>query len=112
MVKIRELFETDFIIQGNRSDINSTRTSIQVNKHCMTELLLLDNTKVLCLFDTGSTVTLLSESVIKSSEYLSSLLVLDCQTIRSGILAVKSKQTSLWNCVLELRMTTSSTQLL
>ncbi len=39
----------------------------------MTELLLLDNTKVFSLFDTGSTVNLLSESVIKSSEYLSSL---------------------------------------
>ncbi len=78
MVKNRELFETDFIVQGNCSDVNSTRTNIQVNKHCMTELLLLDNTKVLCLFDTDSNVNLLSESVIKSSAYLSSLPVLDC----------------------------------
>ncbi len=78
MVKNREVFETDFIIQGNRSNINSTRTSIQVNKHCMTELLLLDNTKILCLFNTGSNINLLSESVKKSSEYLSSLPVYDC----------------------------------
>ncbi len=44
----------------------------------MTELLLLDSTKVLCLFDTGSNVNYISESVIKSSEYLSSLPVLVC----------------------------------
>ncbi len=50
----------------------------------MTELLL-DNTKVLCLFDTGSNVILISESLIKSSEYLSSLPILDCPdyTIRN-----------------------------
>ncbi len=50
-----------------------------VNKHCMTELLLLDNTKVLCLFDTGSNVNFISESVIKSSEYLSGIPILDCE---------------------------------
>ncbi len=75
-VKNRELFETDFMVQGDHLHINSTRVSIQVNKHRMTEVLLLDNTKVLCLFDTGSNVNLISESVIKSSEYLSSLPIL------------------------------------
>ncbi len=51
----------------------------------MTELLLLDNNKVLCLLDTGSNVNLISESVIESSEYLSSLPILDCPdyTIRN-----------------------------
>ncbi len=51
----------------------------------MTELLLLDNTKVLCLFDTSSNVNLISESVIKSSEYLSTIPILDCPdyTIRN-----------------------------
>ncbi len=44
----------------------------------MTELLLLDNTKVLILFDTGSTVNLLLESVIKSSEYFSSFSFMNC----------------------------------
>ncbi len=41
--------------------------------------------KVLCLFDTGSNVNLISESVIKSSEYLSSIPILDCPdyTIRN-----------------------------
>ncbi len=48
----------------------------------MTELLLLDNTKVLSLFDTGSTVNLISESVIKSSEYLSSLHIMNCHDHR------------------------------
>ncbi len=43
----------------------------------MTELLLLDNTKVLCLFDTGSNVNLISESVIQSSEHISSIPILD-----------------------------------
>ncbi len=51
--------------------------NIQVNKHCMTGLSLLDNTKVLCLFDTCSNVNLISESVTKSSEYLSNLPILD-----------------------------------
>ncbi len=51
----------------------------------MTELLLLENIKVLCLFDTGSNVNLTLESVIKSSEYLCSISILDCPdyTIRN-----------------------------
>ncbi len=83
--KNRELFETDFIVQGNDPYVDSTRISIQVNKYCMTELLLLDSSKVLCLFDTGSNVNLISESVIKRSEYLCSLPILDCPdyTIRN-----------------------------
>ncbi len=83
--KNRELFETDFIVQNDHSLIDFTRVAIQVNKHCMTELLLLNNTKVLCLIDTGSNVNLISESVIKGSEYLSSLPILDCPdyTIRN-----------------------------
>ncbi len=62
-VKHLELFEIEFIVQGYQPNIDSTR-----NKHCMTELLLLDSTKVLCLFDTGSNVNLMS--VIKSSKHL------------------------------------------
>ncbi len=77
-VKKRELFETDFIVQGNQPNIDSTRIRIQMNKHCMTELLLLNSTKVLRLFDTGSNVNLISESVIKIREYLSDLPILDC----------------------------------
>ncbi len=85
MAKNHELFETDFIVQDDHPQVDSTRVNIQVNKHCMTELLLLDNTKVLCLFQTGSYVNLISESVIKSSQYLSSMPILDCPdyTIRN-----------------------------
>ncbi len=85
MAKNRELFETDFIVQDEHSQVDFTRVNIQVNKHCMTELLLLDNTNVLCLFNTGSSVSLISESVIQSSEYLSSIPILDCPdyTIRN-----------------------------
>ncbi len=84
-VKNRELFETNFIAEGNHTQVDSSRINIQVNKHCMTELLLLENTKVLCLFDTGSNVNLISESVVKSSTYLSSLPLMDCpeHTIRN-----------------------------
>ncbi len=83
--KNHELFETDFIVQDEHPQVDSTRINIQVNKHCMTELLLLDNTKVLCLIDTGSNVNLISESVIKRSEYFSSIPILDCPdyTIRN-----------------------------
>ncbi len=80
--KNAELFETDLIVQGNNSVNESTRITIQVNKNCMTELLLLDNTKVLSLFDSGSPVNLISESVIKSSEYLSNLPILNCHDHR------------------------------
>ncbi len=59
--KNRDLFETDLIVQANSSNVDSTRITIQVNKYFMTELLLLDNTKVLSLFDTGSNVNLISE---------------------------------------------------
>ncbi len=40
----------------------------------MTELLLLDNTYVLCLFDIGSNVNLISESVIKAMSILAAFL--------------------------------------
>ncbi len=48
----------------------------------MTELLLLDDTKVLSLFDTGSIVNLISESLMKSSEYLLRMKGLECGTHR------------------------------
>ncbi len=52
---------------------DSPTLNIHINKRCMTELLLLDNVNVLRLFDTGSTVNIISESLMKSSEYLSSI---------------------------------------
>ncbi len=50
-VKKRELFDTDFIVQSDHSQTDSPRVNKQVNKHCMTEFSLLDNTKLLCLFE-------------------------------------------------------------
>ncbi len=49
--KNRDLFDTDLIVKGNSSNVDSTRITIPVNKNFMTELLLLDNTKVLSLFE-------------------------------------------------------------
>ncbi len=49
--KNRELFNTDLIVQGIQDDVNVTMININVNKNCMTEMLLLDNTKVLSLLD-------------------------------------------------------------
>ncbi len=85
MAKNHELFETDFIVQDDHSKVDSIRVNIPLNTHCMPELLLLDNTKVLCLFDTGFNVNLISESVIKSREYFSSTPILNCldYTIRN-----------------------------
>ncbi len=77
-----ELFDTDLIVQHIQNDDNATSININVNKNCMTEMLLLDNTKLLSLFDTGSTVNLISESVIKSSVYLSSLPIMKCLIFR------------------------------
>ncbi len=77
--KNRELFDLDILVHQLRSgNTDSPTLSIHVNKKCMTELLLLDYTKVLSLFDTGSTVNLISESLVKSSEYLSSMHVMEC----------------------------------
>ncbi len=90
----RELFDADFLSHANQPLTDSIRINIPFNKHCMNELLLLDNAKVLCLFDTGSNVNLLSESVIKSCKYLSSLPVLDCPayTIRNTTGEMKAKK--------------------
>ncbi len=77
-----ELFETDFIVQGDHSNIDSTRISIHVNKNCMAEPLLLDNAKVLCLVDTDSNVNLISEYVIKTVSILASFLFWTAQIIQ------------------------------
>ncbi len=95
--KNRDLFDTDLIVQGNSSNVDSTSITKQVNKNCMTELLLLNNTKVV---DTGSNVNLISESVIKSSEYLSSVAIVNCPEYRiRNTSGEKLLQTSLLNCV-------------
>ncbi len=61
--KNTELFDMDVLVhQLSSGNTDSPTLSIHVDKKCMTELLLLDDTKVLCSFDTGSTVNLISES--------------------------------------------------
>ncbi len=80
--KNRELFDLDILVHQLSRNTDSPTLIIHVNKKCMTELLLLDDTKVLSLFDKGSTVNLISESLVKSSEYLSSMNVMECGTQR------------------------------
>ncbi len=59
--KNRDLFDLDLLVDQNSSgNVDSPTLSINVDKKCMTELLLLDDTKFLSLFDTGSTVNLIS----------------------------------------------------
>ncbi len=89
MAKNCELFETDFIVQDEHSQVDSTRDNIQVSKHCMTMQLLLDNTKVLCLFDTGSNVNVISESVIKAVSFSAVFQYWTSQIIQLEILLVK-----------------------
>ncbi len=73
----RELFSADLI----DSDINSNNNdiiTINTNDNCMCELSLLDGQKILSIFDTGSTVNLISAEIVKNNEYLSSLPVYKC----------------------------------
>ncbi len=79
--KNRELFDMDILVHelsGGNTD--SPILNIHIDRKCITELLLLDDTKVLSLFDTGFTVNLISESLVKSSEYLSRMHVMECGT--------------------------------
>ena len=55
-----------------------TDIKLHLNKHCMSELTFLDKTNILCLFDMGSTVNLLSESTFLQSPYLNSLPIHKC----------------------------------
>ncbi len=79
--KSREIFDMDVLVhQLSGENTDSPTLNIHVYKKCITELLLLDDTKVLSLFDTGSKVNLISECFVKSSEYLSSMHVMECGT--------------------------------
>ncbi len=79
--KDRKLFDMDIIVKNKPSNnTESANLSINVDKKCMTELVLLDDTKVLCLFDTGSTVNLISESLVNNSLYLSKMKIMQCNT--------------------------------
>jgi hypothetical protein len=75
----RELFDINLLVTQEESiDSDSPTIQIQFNKNCMTDLKLLDDKDVLCLFDTGSNVNLICESVYQNSDYLQSLPVRIC----------------------------------
>ena len=51
------LFDIDLLVTSTESlSANMLDIKLHLNKHCMTELTLLDKTNILCLFDMGSTV--------------------------------------------------------
>jgi hypothetical protein len=78
--KHRELFEADLISsQTTKYSANETNITLQLDKKCMTELKLLDGTTVLSVFDSGSTVNLISEAIIAQSKYLSNLPIVKCE---------------------------------
>ncbi len=59
--KNRDVFDVDLLVHTECTiNCESLTLNINVDKTCMTELVLLDNVKVLTLFDTGSTVNLKS----------------------------------------------------
>jgi hypothetical protein len=74
----RELYDINLLVTENEEIGYSPTIHIYFNKNCMTELKLLDDTDVLCLFDTGSNVNLISETVYQNSPYLQSLPVRNC----------------------------------
>ena len=74
----RNIYDIDLLVTKEEELGYSPTIQIYFNKNCMTELKLLDDTEVLCLFDTGSNVNLISESVYQNSPYLQSLPVRKC----------------------------------
>jgi hypothetical protein len=75
----RDLFDINLLVTQEESiDLYSPTIQIHFDKNCMTDLKLLDDMDVLCLFDTGSNVNLICESVYQNSAYLQSLPVRHC----------------------------------
>jgi hypothetical protein len=75
----RELFDINLLVTNEESiDSECPIIQIQFNKNCMTDLKLLDDKPILCLFDTGSNVNLICESVYQNSAYLQSLPIRTC----------------------------------
>jgi len=72
----RDLFDTELIdyTQDTSFSLNyNSHLTYKLDKKCMQGIPLLDGKKILSLFDTGSTVNLISEDIVKDSPYLSSL---------------------------------------
>ncbi len=51
---------------------------IHINKDCMTEFILLDDIKVVSISNTGLTVNLISDAMVTSRPYLSSIPIFNC----------------------------------
>ncbi len=81
--RTRELFDAELHSMNMNSNNSQQNFSIniQLNKTNMVHLPALDGTKILTLCDSGSTVNLISEDLVKSSIYLSSLPVFKCPKI-------------------------------
>ncbi len=60
--------------QSSQYKSGNQLVNTQINRECMTELNLRDDTKVLSIFDTGSTVKLISDAMVTSSSYLSQFI--------------------------------------
>ncbi len=74
----RELFSADLIDSDMNPNNDDDHVTINTNENCMCELSLLNGQKILSIFDTGSSVNLISDVIVKNNEYLSSLPVSKC----------------------------------
>ncbi len=66
------MFSADLISSNTDKQCDET-IAINKNDNCTCELNLLNGEHILSIFDTGSTVNLISEDVIKNNEYVSTL---------------------------------------
>ncbi len=75
-----DLFSADLISSNTDRQCDET-IIINTNDNWMCELNLLNGESILSIFDTGSTVNLISEDVIENNEYLSTLPILKCPQV-------------------------------
>lgn len=75
----KDIFDPELLThEPTGIDTEKMHLDLHLNKHSMAEFRLIDDTKVLSLWDTGSSVNLLSEELIKRSPYLSQLPLRKC----------------------------------
>ncbi len=58
---------------------NTDIITINTNDNCMCELNLLNGEKILSIFDTGSTVNLISADTVRNNQYLPTLPIYKCR---------------------------------
>ncbi len=105
----RELFSAD-LIDSDMCPNNDDLVTINTNENCLCELSLLNGEKIPSIFDTWSSVNLISEEIVKNNEYLSSLPVYKCCqfTIRNTSTSINAE--SFIKCVLRSMITLFYTQ--